>query len=115
LRGSRVLASRDLWESRTPVSDSTLNQKTWRSSKIIVPEAFQENKQKAGTAMPQAEQDTASPEATRATIEYDAAVRHPVFFTLKMVSNAIYMHPAATGYVTQLATSHEEAEEKAQL
>jgi hypothetical protein len=115
LKGSRILASRDLWEPSAPVTDSTLNQKIWRSSKIFVPEAFQENKRKVGTATPHAEQDVTLPEATKLAIEYDTAVRHPVFFTSRMVSSAAYVHPAATGHVTQLATSHGKARKITQL
>jgi len=115
LRGSRVLASRNLWESSALVTDSTLNQKIWRSSKIFVPEAFQENKRKARAATPHLEEDVTLPEATRLAIKYDTAVRHPVFFTSRMVSSAAYVHPAATGHVTQLVTSHDEARKVTQL
>ena len=109
------MASRDLWESRAPVVDSTPTRKTWRSSKIIVPDAFQENKGKKETAATQREQYSASTEATRAVIEYDTALRHPVFFASSMVSSAAYVHPAAIGYVARLATSPEEAQKSSQL
>jgi hypothetical protein len=115
LRGSKVLASRDLWESRAPVLDSTATKKTWRSSKTIVSDAFQENKRKATTAAIMREEDSALAEATRAVIDYDAAVRHPVFFPSSMISSAAYVHPAATGHVARPATSQEGAQKPSQL
>jgi hypothetical protein len=114
-RGSRVLASRDLWESRAPVTDNTFNQKTWRSSKIIVPDAFQETKQKAGSTSVNIGRNVASKEPTSAAIKYDPAMRHPVFFASKMVSSAAFVHPAATGYVMQSTTSSIEAQKTSQL
>lgn len=35
------------------------------------------------------------------TETYDASVLHPVFFTKKLISNAVDIHPAALGYVTR--------------
>lgn len=40
------------------------------------------------------------PEATISPT-YDASVMHPVFFTKRLVSNAIGIHPAAIGYVSK--------------
>lgn len=115
LRGSRVLASRDLWESRAPVLDCSSARKTWRSSKIIVPDAFQENSRKAAIAATETEQAAVSTEATRAAIKYDSAVRHPVFFASNMVSGAAFVHPAAFGYVVSPAASSGETQKSSQL
>lgn len=115
MRGLRVLASRDLWESRAPVLDSTATTKTRRSSKIIVSDAFQKNQRKITAGATVREQDSALTEAARAVIDYDAAVRHPVFFTSSMVSSAAYVHPAAIGHVARPATSNEEAQKSSQL
>ncbi len=104
-RGSRVLASRDLWESRAPVTDSTLNLKSWRSSKVIVSDAFQENLRKEVTAGTKTEENAALTEVTTTTVQFDPSIRHPVSFGSEMVSGAAFVHPAATGYVAQLVTS----------
>lgn len=62
LRGSRVMASRDLWESKAAASDSTSQMKTRQSSKVAVPKAFQEKSQNTATAT-ETEWDATSTEA----------------------------------------------------
>lgn len=115
LRISRVLASRDLWESRAPVVESNPTRKTWRSSKIIVPDAFQETKWKARIEAPLTEQDATSTDTTKAVIEYDTAVRHPAFFASSMITSAAFVHPAATGYVVLPAIGSGRVDETSQL
>ncbi|KAE9377091.1 hypothetical protein N431DRAFT_462884 [Stipitochalara longipes BDJ] len=128
LRESRVLASRDLWESRAPVLD--VPAKKFRKGTVTAAKHIRQHSSVAASpadwkaALAQAilagapkksltrplasisDWESALAEAVALgqlskPSKYDPSVIHPVFFTESLVSSSLEVHPAAIGYAAK--------------
>ena len=128
-RDSKVLAFRDLFESKASVPEDVPTQKqpvSNRTSLVHLAAGVYDNNSALIEATSQGESRIQDGHLTPQTLEadlgqdialcrvspnisYDAAIRHPVFFTTNLSSSIVDVHPAAIGYVQQQSVARDES------
>ena len=126
-RESRVLAFRDLFESKASVPEDVPTQNlpiSNRTSLVHLAAGISDTSSEPREATSQGEPCFQHPHFTPQTpeadldqdialygvspnIPYDAATRHPVFFTTNLSSSIADIHPAAIGYIQQSVVKDE--------
>lgn len=117
-RDSKALALRDIFESRASASSETSRSSiSDRTSLLNSAACSSNNDNEYSQTLGQNEQLCQHPEfilqldpnanpvqiiarSKISDVRYDAATRHPVFFTSNLLSNIADIHPAAIGYTT---------------
>lgn len=103
VRESRVLASRDMWEAKSPVSLGETPKRNFRKAAVVKKKILERPVASKGDWDFALKEAIAMGTIQPAKVEpFDPAVLHPVFFTTSLVSTTSNIHPAAIGHVQRV-------------